>query len=119
MAQSAHRSGPNPADMSQQHATDPVLAPGRAIADRYVIEAQLGRGGMAVVYRVRDRSSGQALALKQLLLPEAGEQRALFAALFEREFNTLAELSHPSVIAVHEYGALPDAGPYYTMELLD
>ena len=80
---------------------------------------QLGRGGMAVVHRVRDRSSGQELALKQLLPAHGGDQRGTVAALFEREFQTLAQLRHPHVIAVYDYGLLSDSSPYYTMELLD
>jgi hypothetical protein len=119
MAQRAHRSGPSPGAANHSQARDPIRAPGETIADRYLVEAQLGRGGMAVVYRVRDASTQRVLALKQLLVPETTEQRALYAALFEREFHTLAELSHPSVIEVYDYGAPPDAGPYYTMELLD
>ncbi|HEX4354545.1 MAG TPA: protein kinase, partial [Polyangiales bacterium] len=88
------------------------------IADRYQVRALLGRGGMASVYRVTDLSNGRELALKQLERRENPEQHATFAALFEREFHTLAQLSHPSVIAVYEYG-VTDHGPYYTMELLD
>jgi serine/threonine protein kinase len=40
------------------------------------------------------------------------------SALFEREFYTLAQLSHPSVIEVYDFG-VDDAGPFYTMELLE
>ena len=39
-------------------------------------------------------------------------------ALFEREYHTLAQLAHPRIIEVYDYG-IDDAGPYYTMELLD
>ena len=39
-------------------------------------------------------------------------------ALFEREFHALAQLSHPRVIEVYDYG-VDETGPYYTMELLD
>jgi hypothetical protein len=88
------------------------------IADRYDVHAGLGRGGMARVYRVTDRSSGQELALKQLQLPADPEQRRSLAALFQREFHTLAQLRHPRVIAVYDYG-VSEFGPYYTMELLD
>ena len=42
----------------------------------------------------------------------------LASELFEREFRTLVQLSHPRVIEVYDYG-IGDAGPYYTMELLD
>ncbi|HKP58403.1 MAG TPA: serine/threonine-protein kinase, partial [Polyangiales bacterium] len=86
-----------------------------ATIGRYRVHELLGRGGMAVVYRVSEPASGRVLALKQLRL---GEQHAELAALFEREFHMLAQLSHPNVIEVYDYG-LDAGGPYYTMELLD
>ncbi|HKU38619.1 MAG TPA: protein kinase [Polyangiales bacterium] len=89
------------------------------IAGRYEVVAELGRGGMACVYRVHDRSVGREIALKQLLAPNGAAPSSTVAALFEREFQTLAQLRHPHVIAVYDFGVLPDANPYYTMELLD
>jgi hypothetical protein len=87
-------------------------------SDRYELHETLGRGGMACVYRATDRSSGRQVALKRLTVSERAPERASVAALFEREFHTLAQLSHPRVIAVYDYG-LSDGNPYYTMELLD
>jgi hypothetical protein len=87
------------------------------IGHRYAVLERLGRGGTAVVYRVRDESRGGDFALKQLVLRGSsadGEMRAQF----EREFSVLAQLSHPSVIEVHDFGVAA-SGPYYTMELLD
>jgi hypothetical protein len=89
------------------------------IADRYELHELLGRGGMASVYRATDLKTGREVALKQLRLPAQAERRAGVAALFEREYHTLAQLRHPHVIAVHDYGVQAIAGPYYTMELLD
>ena len=74
---------------------------------------------MACVYRATDLADGREVALKQLSLPEDSGQRSTMAALFEREYHTLAQLSHPRVISVYEYGVQPGEGPYYTMELLD
>jgi hypothetical protein len=79
--------------------------------------ASLGRGGMAQVYRVLDEVRGQELALKQLR-PPADSKRQAVTALFEAEFHMLAQLSHPRVIEVYDYG-LTENGPFYTMELLD
>jgi tRNA A-37 threonylcarbamoyl transferase component Bud32 len=77
---------------------------------------ELGRGGMACVYRVRDARTGKSLALKQLL-PRDDKHARERASLFEREFHTLAQLAHPRVIEVYDFGIDP-AGPFYTMELL-
>src|SRR5215213_8994342 len=96
-------------------------APQRAhpewIAGRYRIEAELGRGGMAVVYRVTDTLARREVALKQLMVQGRKYAREV-AALFEREFHTLAQLSHPRMIEVYDYG-IDRNGAYYTMELLD
>jgi hypothetical protein len=85
---------------------------------RYEVLSELGRGGMAVVYRVRDLVRNEELALKQLvLLKNAGKAREVIA-LFEREFYTLAQLSHPGVVQVYDFGNA-DGCPYYTMQLVE
>jgi ABC-type transporter Mla MlaB component len=106
--------------MTQHADTQSAAAAGvSAIADRYEIVELLGRGGMACVYRAKDLASGREVALKQLVLAPNSADRAAPTALLEREFQTLAQLRHPHVIAVHDYGLLADNTPYYTMELLD
>ncbi|MET0391425.1 MAG: protein kinase [Polyangiales bacterium] len=87
------------------------------IGERYEVLALLGTGGSAAVYRVRDHTTGRELALKQLTAA-AGAKGRDHITQFEREFHLLAQLAHPQVIAVYDYGA-PRSGPYYTMELLD
>jgi len=84
------------------------------IAGRYRVDALLGEGGMGAVYAVTDVSSGKPLALKRL---SPGASRGT-AALFEREYHTLAGLKHPAIVEVHEY-ASDHEGPFYTMELID
>jgi anti-anti-sigma regulatory factor len=96
---------------------NPGVQPGR-IGARYEVLAELGRGGMAVVYRVRDSARDQEVALKQLqAVREPGRAREV-SALFEREFYTLAQLSHPGVVEVYDFGS-EDGRPYYTMQLVD
>lgn len=91
---------------SQQH--------DRLVGGRYQVEVPLGEGGMGVVYRVRDQATGQHLALKQLR-STTGQG---LAALFEREYRTLASLRHPRIVRAYDFGA-DEAGPFYTMELLE
>jgi hypothetical protein len=106
------------------------------VAGRYRIDALLGRGGMGSVHRAWDTLRARAVALKRLELPEAGaageprssapktpsaretRRRAQLIALFQREYHTLAQLAHPRIIEVHDYG-LYENRPYYTMELLE
>jgi hypothetical protein len=81
---------------------------------RYRLEATLGRGGVASVYKAFDLSLGRPCALKRL----AGTPDAHIVSLFEREYHTLASLKHPNIIEVYDYGT-DEAGPYYVMELLE
>lgn len=87
---------------------------------RYQLEEQIGRGGTAEVYRAQDTKAGahpKSVALKRCL-PADPPLAARRRELLEREYYTLAQLAHPSIIEVYEYG-VADTGAYYTMELLD
>jgi hypothetical protein len=70
---------------------------------------------MGVVYRVFDRVTGQARALKRLAPQQAGQ--TFMSHAFAREYHVLASLDHPRIIRVFDYG-VDASGPYYTMELL-
>jgi hypothetical protein len=88
------------------------------IGGRYAVQGELGRGGMAVVYRVIDTVSSRELALKQLTASSNERYFNEQAAAFEREFHTLMQLAHPRIIEVYDFGT-DEHGRYYTMELLD
>ncbi len=68
----------------------------------YEILAPLGAGGMGEVYRARDTRLGREVAIK--VLPErlAGDPSAL--SRFEREARAVAALSHPNILAIHDFG---------------
>jgi hypothetical protein len=88
------------------------------IGARFAVQRTLGRGGMAVVYEVKDLASGQLLALKRLERDADPKIQRRNAQLFEREYERLSQLAHPRVVQVFDYAVDAD-GPYYTMELLD
>src|ERR1044071_7664486 len=103
--------------MRPSASTRPAARPTRAQAGtRYVLHEQLARGGMGAVYRVFDPYAERELALKRLPVPSEA-RRARLTQLFQNEYDTLARLAHPRIVAVHEYG-VDEEGPYYTMELL-
>ncbi|HEV2064158.1 MAG TPA: protein kinase, partial [Thermoanaerobaculia bacterium] len=82
----------------------------------YEILALLGVGGMGEVYRGRDTRLGREVAIK--VLPErlAGDPKSL--ARFEREAKAVAALSHPNILAIHDFGE--DRGIRFAVtELLD
>lgn len=101
---------------SGMHASDQNAAGPELVGGCYRIEAALGRGGMARVYRVLDERSGQRLALKQLVAE--GDQSAALRSMFEHEYHTLVQLAHPCIVRVFDYG-LNALSPYYTMEPLE
>ncbi|HEY6166759.1 MAG TPA: serine/threonine-protein kinase, partial [Verrucomicrobiae bacterium] len=76
----------------------------------------LGRGGMGVVYRARQKSLNRLVALK-LLAPERVAD-AKFAQRFTHEAQALAALNHPSIVTIHDFG---QAGGFYflLMEFVD
>ncbi|MFI5305948.1 MAG: protein kinase [Polyangiales bacterium] len=100
--------------MPEQEREDPGSRP---IAGRFWVEDVLGRGGMGRVYRVRDARTGRRVALKRGYSRD-GRKAERRQALLEREYHTLAQLAHPRIIEVYDYG-VDEQGPYYTMELLD
>jgi Serine/threonine protein kinase len=72
-----------------------------ALAGRYRIERELGRGGMATVYLAEDLKHGRRVALK-VLRPELSP--ALGAERFQREIETASRLQHPHILTLHDSG---------------
>ena len=72
-----------------------------ALADRYTLERELGRGGMAVVYLARDLRHDRPVALK-VLRPELAV--TLGPERFQREVRLAARLQHPHILTVHDSG---------------
>lgn len=82
----------------------------------YEIVAPLGAGGMGEVYRARDTRLGREVAVKVLPKPFASDPDRLLR--FEREARAVAALSHPNILAIHDYGT-HEAITYAVMELLE
>lgn len=82
------------------------------------IEGELGRGGMAVVYRVRriDGVANQVAALKLLGIDSLGREGA---AGFRRETDILARIVHPHVVGLLDAGIAEDGTPWLVMPLVD
>ncbi len=82
----------------------------------YEILAPLGAGGMGEVYRARDTRLGREVAIK--VLPEALANDAEALGRFEREAKAVAALSHPNILAIHDFGREGDV-TYSVTELLE
>jgi len=82
-----------------------------ALAGRYAVGRELGRGGMAVVYLAEDLKHGREVAVKVLnrsLSAQLGTQR------FLREIEVTARLQHPHILTLIDSGEV-DGLPYYVM----
>lgn len=76
----------------------------------------LGQGGMGAVYKARQTKLDRLVALK--ILPTAASRDAAFAERFNREARALAQLNHPGIVAVHDFGQAEDFY-YFIMEFVD
>jgi hypothetical protein len=89
-----------------------LLVPG-TIVDRYRVEAEIGRGGMARVYRVRHKSLDTLHALKVLTVGSEELRERLL-----REGRVQSQLDHPNVVPVRDVLDLPE-GPGLLMDYID
>jgi beta-lactam-binding protein with PASTA domain/tRNA A-37 threonylcarbamoyl transferase component Bud32 len=94
---------------------DPSQTP-RVFSERYELIHLIARGGMAEVYRAHDRLLDRPVALK-VLFPELSVDRS-FVERFRREAQAAANLSHPNIVPVFDWGE--DSGTYFiVMEFID
>jgi hypothetical protein len=87
-----------------------------AIGDRYLIDAELGRGGMSVVYRALDRRLHRRVAIK--VLPPELAFNAEVRERFLREAQTAAQLNHPSIVPIYTVDER-DGVVYFVMALVE
>jgi tetratricopeptide (TPR) repeat protein len=92
---------------------------GSVVGDRYVIDREIGRGGMAVVWLARDRQHERLVAIKTLHAELAG---AIGTDRFLREIRLTAKLQHPNIVSILDSGVVTlrdgTSAPWYAMPLL-
>jgi serine/threonine protein kinase len=97
------------ASSSEEVATSPAI-PGCEVL------AELGRGGMGVVYKARQIKLDRLVALK--VLPHQTAAEPAFVERFSREARALAKLNHPNILTVHDFGQT-DGQSYFIMEFVE
>lgn len=109
----AESAATSPFDAPYEPPTPTELAP--HFPELEILEL-VGRGGMGMVYKARQKRLDRLVALK-ILAPRIGQDPA-FAERFAREARALALLSHPHIVAVHDFGQTDDLY-YFLMEFVD
>jgi len=92
----------------------------QTLGGRYKLLNELGSGGMAVVWRARDEVLGRPVAVKLLASRKAGDPQS--RARIRDEARAAANLSHPNIAQVYDYGEADEGGvprPYVVMELVN
>ncbi|MCK6524224.1 protein kinase [Myxococcota bacterium] len=92
---------------------------GRVVAGRYKITRLIARGGMGAVYQAEQLPLGRAVALKVLHEPANNGENVEFDKRFLLEASSLAKLSHPHTVTLHDYGQAEDGTFFLVMEYVD
>ncbi len=100
----------------QVEATQSEGLEGKVVNDRYEVIASIGEGGMGMVYKAKDRRSGDDIALKVLHRDISGDERTV--RRFFSEARVLASLTHPNIIRLYDFGKTDEGLLYIAMELL-
>ncbi len=90
------------------------MHPGDLVDDRFEVLRGAGSGGMGVVYRAHDRTTGRDVALKVLL-----EREGKLADRFEHEIQLLSAIQHPHIVGYVTHGTSAAGAPYLVMPWLD
>jgi serine/threonine-protein kinase len=98
-----------------QELYDPLI--GSTIDGRYIIEAQIGQGGMGFVYAARHAIIDKRVAIKVLRKEAAQDESA--AQRFIVEAKAASKIGHQNIVDITDFGVLPDGHAYFVMEFLD
>ena len=109
-----HAASHCPTDGTELELTLPVE---RILDDRYRLDRSIGRGGMGAVFEATDLRLSRTVALKIMMGHLFGDRTAQLR--FEREARASANLRHPNIVQIHDYGRIGADGAYLVMELIE
>lgn len=110
---------PSDQSTSSDAATGKVgLSAGVVLNNRYLIERELGRGGMGAVYLARDKQLiSRPVVIKVLL--EAAMRNSWAVKKFRHEINALTRIDHPNIIGIFDAGEMADGNSYIVMQYVE
>lgn len=86
------------------------------LSETYEFLGETGRGGMAVIFKAKNRKTGRMVAIKKLIASTLTETAFL---RFQQEAKAITSLRHPNIIMVHEFGVAEDGEPYMVMDFIE
>lgn len=95
---------------------DAALRPGSLLLDKYLIDREIGEGGMGRVYRARDQILMRDVAIKVMSALQDSDSAFI---RFQNEARTLSQLSHPNIAKVYDFGVSPAGEPFMVIELVE
>ncbi|MCB1079475.1 MAG: serine/threonine protein kinase, partial [Verrucomicrobiae bacterium] len=119
----------NPSDSQPNPATSRPVPTGGArfvppsieelnrVLPQYEFVELIGAGGMGAVYKARQPKLNRFVAIK--ILPPIPDDELGFAERFEREAQSMAQLSHPHIVSVYDFGETSDGHLYFVMEFVE
>lgn len=84
----------------------------------YEVQQFLARGGMGAVYRGVQLSLGRTVAIK-ILPPYLSQSDPQYAERFKQEARAMAQLNHPGIVSVYDFGQMSDGTLFFVMEFID
>lgn len=94
------------------------LSPGMLLENKYLIDSELGRGGVGVVYKAIDKKVyDRPLVVK--VMNEKAEKKSRMMRKFLHESEALSRIEHPGVIKVYDIGTLASGKPFFAMEFVN
>lgn len=97
----------------------PLVEPGTTFDGHFLVEALIGVGGYAQVYRALRLDNRQPVAIKVLDVSKDPHRGRELERRFRREGRLAAQLSHRAIVAIYDIGVSPQGLPYMVLELLD
>lgn len=91
---------------------------GTIIGDRFVVERELGHGGVGAVYLARDRKLHDKRVVVKVLLDRSFHDEWV-TLKFQQEREALSRVDHPGIVGILDAGELPDGKPYIVMQYID